>query len=524
MSLVSRATGYVRKAFPDHWSFLLGEIALYSLVVLVVTGLWLTLFFRAGMSDIPYLGPYGPLRGVPVSHAFDSVLRISFDVRGGLLVRQTHHWAALVFVAAIGCHLLRVFFTGAFRRPREANWTIGLTMFLLALLEGFCGSSLPDDLLSGTGLRTAHGIVLSIPVAGTYLALFLFGGEYPGHDIIPRLFYAHVLLVPGLLLLLVRVHLGLVVKLKHTHWAAPGHSNRNVVGRPLFPQYMAKSAGLFCTVAGVLFALGGLLQVNPVWEFGPYRPDRASTEAQPDWYVGYLEGALRLMPAWETHVAGHTIAWDVFLPGVVLPAVLFGGLYLFPWAERWVTGPGRERHLCDRPRNQPTRTALGAAGVCFYAVLLMAGAQDVLAYVLRLPVEGLTYAFRMVLVVGPLLTYRATKQLCLSLQAADRRRLEKATGTGVVRLAAADGHREGRVGLGRAEAYRILMRDTPRPRTHGTEPGRFFHRHRIRNRLSAWYFGARVPLPVTEQQAGAVQALAADPEEAGRAAGADSPA
>src|SRR5262245_37006433 len=175
----------LRKSFPDHWSFLLGELALYSLIVLLLTGVWLTFFFRPDMGEVVYDGSYAPLRGVAMSSAFASTLDISFDVRGGLLMRQAHHWAALVFVAAIGLHLLLVFFTGAFRRPRELNWGIGVTLFVIALAEGFAGYSLPDDLLSGTGMRIAQGIMLSVPVAGTYVSMFVFGAEFPGHDVVP---------------------------------------------------------------------------------------------------------------------------------------------------------------------------------------------------------------------------------------------------------------------------------------------------------------------------------------------------
>jgi ubiquinol-cytochrome c reductase cytochrome b subunit len=519
MPLRTTAQEYLRKAFPDHWSFLLGEIALYSLLVLVVTGVYLTFFFRPDMTETPYTGSYTPLRGIRASQAYISALDISFDVRGGLLIRQIHHWGALVFLAAIGCHLLRIFFTGSFRRPREVNWMIGVTLFLLSLFEGFCGYSLPDDLLSGTGLRTAQGIVLSIPVIGTYLSFFIFDGQYPGHAIIPRLYIAHVLLVPGLILLLVRVHLGLVVKLKHTQWAKPGHTNRNVIGKPLFAQYAVKSTGLFFAVAGVLALMAALFQINPIWDFGPYRPDQTSLDAQPDWYVGYLEGALRLMPAWETDFAGHTIVWDVFLPGAALPAVLFGVLYCFPLFERWLTGPSREHHLCDRPRNQPTRTALGVVGVTVYAVLLLAGGQDVLAYIFHVPVEYLTYFFRGLVFAGPLFAYWATRRLCLGLQAADRRRLLQGAGTGDVRRTAAGGYREGRTPLPAEEAYRILVRETPRPRAHGTEAWRLFRLHRVRNRLSAWYFGDRVELPATEWQVRAVRAVTADPEEFEKAHG-----
>ncbi|MEU9441663.1 cytochrome b N-terminal domain-containing protein [Streptomyces sp. NPDC048304] len=513
LPVASAGKEFLRKAFPDHWSFLLGELALYSLLVLVLTGVWLTLFFHPDMTERPYTGSYLPLRGTMTSEAYASVLHISFDVRGGLLMRQMHHWAALVFVAAIGVHLLRIFLTGAFRRPREVNWTIGVTLFLFSLLEGFCGYSLPDDLLSGTGLRTAQGIVLSVPVVGTYLSFFVFGGQYPGHEIIPRLYVTHILLVPGLLLALVGAHLTFVVVHKHTQWAKPGHTNRNVIGKPLVPQYATKSAGLFFIQAGVLALMAALLQINPVWAFGPYRADHVSLDAQPDWYVGYLEGALRLMPAWETDFAGHTIVWDVFLPGVMLPVVLFLILYAYPFFERWLTGPLPEQHLCDRPRNQPTRTALGAAAVAAYAVLLMAGGQDVLAYKFDLPVELLTRSFRTALFVLPFVTYHATKRACLGLQAADRQRLLDGGATGEVRRTAGGGYEEAHTLLPREEAYRILVRDTPRPRAEGTEAWRWFHRHRLRNALSRWYFGKSVEMPATAWEKRRVEFVRAAPGE-----------
>jgi ubiquinol-cytochrome c reductase cytochrome b subunit len=506
---------FLRKAFPDHWSFLLGEMALYSLVFLVLTGVFLSFFFHPDMTELPYTGSYTPLRGVFTSQAYASVLHISFDIRGGLLLRQIHHWAALVFVAAIGVHLLRIFFTGAFRRPREVNWTIGVTLFGLALLEGFCGYSLPDDLLSGTGLRTAQGIMLSIPVVGTYFQFFVFGGQYPGHEIIPRLYVLHILLLPALLLALVAVHLGFVVYHKHTQWARPGHTNRNVIGKPLVPQYTAKSVGLLFTLMGVLTLMAALMQINPVWLFGPYRADQVSLDAQPDWYVGFLEGALRLMPAAEWNVAGHTFVWDVFLPGVVLPTALFLVLYTYPFFERWITGPRPEQHLCDRPRNQPTRTALGVAAVSAYAVLLLAGGQDVLAYVFKLPLEVLTYSFRAAVFVVPFVAYHAARRACLGLQAADRRRLLEGQVTAEVRRTPGGGYQEARTLLSGEETYRILVRDEPRPRAHGTEVWRWFRRHRVRNALSRWYFGERVELPTTEWQRQRIRVARAGPGEAG---------
>ncbi|MFG2794741.1 cytochrome bc complex cytochrome b subunit [Streptomyces sp. NPDC048419] len=434
----------LRKAFPDHWSFLLGEIALYSLIVLVLTGVWLTLFFHPDMREVVYAGGYVPLRGVRMSEAFDSTLHISFDIRGGLLIRQMHHWAALVFIAAIGVHMLRVFFTGAFRRPREANWVIGLTLFVIALAEGFAGYSLPDDLLSGTGLRIAQGIMLSIPVVGTYVSMFVFGAQFPGQDIVPRLYSLHILLLPGALIALVTVHLILVFYLKHTHWRGPGKSNRNAVGKPMFPQFVASSSGLFFTVFGVLAFLAGIAQINPVWVYGPYRPDQASTGSQPDWYVGFLEGALRLVPPWETTVAGHTVMWNVLLPAVVLPALLFLVLYLYPFVEQRLTGEaGREQHLCDRPRERPVRTGLGAAGITFFGVLLLAGGNDVVAQSFRISINVLTWILRIALVLAPIAAFLMTRQICRALLQAERERLVEGEETGEVRQGVEGGYESG---------------------------------------------------------------------------------
>ncbi|MFI1093307.1 cytochrome bc complex cytochrome b subunit [Streptomyces sp. NPDC020917] len=500
----------LRKAFPDHWSFLLGEIALYSFVVLLLTGSWLTLFFEPGTHQVVYEGGYVPLQGVRMSQAYASTLHISFGVRGGLLMRQMHHWAAVVFVAAIGVHMLRVFFTGAFRRPREGNWMTGITLLILALLEGFAGYSLPDDLLSGTGLRTANTIVESIPVVGTYLAFFLWGGAFPGTLLNSRLYIVHVLFVPGLLIALVTVHLFLVVYLKHTQWAGRGRTNRNAVGQPMFPQFTAKTTGLFLSVFGVLTVLGTLAQVNPVWLYGPFRADQASTDAQPDWYVGFLEGALRLMPPWETSVAGHTVSWNVLLPAVVLPGVLFGLLFLYPVFERWLTGDVGEHHLCDRPRDKPVRTAFGVAGIVWYGVLLLAGGNDVAAFAFHASVNALTWILRVALFVAPVLAFMVTKRFCLALQAHERRLLTRGRETGEVRQTVYGGIEPGHAPVSTGRLYRFLVRDLPRPipAPRGEAP-----RHvRLRSALSRWYFGRRVTLAPTLNESEHVKEIQAQPD------------
>ncbi|MFC0601460.1 cytochrome b [Streptomyces palmae] len=485
----------LRKAFPDHWSFLLGEMALYSFMVLVLTGLYLTLFFDPSMATGIYDGAYAPLRGLRMSQAYATTLHISFEVRGGLLVRQTHHWAALVFVASILVHMLRIFFTGAFRRPREGNWVIGVTLLALAMLEGFCGYSLPDDLLSGTGMRTANTIVMSIPVVGTELGFFLWGGSYPGHSILPRLYIIHVLFIPGLLIALITAHLVLVFYLKHTQWPGPGRTQRNVVGQPMFPQFAAKSTGWFCLVFGALTLMGAIAQINPVWSYGPYRTDQVSSDAQPDWYVGFLEGGLRIMPPWENTVAGHTLMWNVLVPTVLLPAALFLALYLYPFLEQWVTGDPREHHLCDRPRDRPVRTGLGVAGIVFYAVLLIAGGNDVIAYTFRVSIETLTWILRVAVLAGPPLAFMITKRICLAMQAHERRLLTQGEETGMVAQSPYGHLTEAHRPLGARHRARLIGREVPEPLSPPADAGPLTRRQRLRTALSSWYYRDRVEFP-----------------------------
>jgi ubiquinol-cytochrome c reductase cytochrome b subunit len=408
----------LQKVFPNHWSFLLGEIALYSFVVLVITGVFLTFFFKASTEPVTYEGSYEPLQGVEVSQAYKSTLDLSFDVRAGLVMRQMHHWAALVFVAAIVVHLARVFFTGAFRRPRELNWVIGITLLLLGILNGFAGYSLPDDQLSGTGVRIAYSVLLSVPFIGPWAASLLFGGGFPGEDIIPRLFTIHILIVPVIITGLLVLHLGLLVRHKHTHFPGKGARDDNVVGERLWPTYAFKAGGLFFLVGAVLAALGGLAQINPVWMWGPYQTQNVSSASQPDWYMGWLEGALRLMPNWEWRGWGYQIP-NPFWAAVLLPGVTFTLLYLWPWIEARVTKDRREHHVLDRPRDRPVRTALGAATLSFYTVLGFAGSNDVLAIAFDLSLNAVLVAFRVLLFTVPPIVGVVTYRVCKELQRRD---------------------------------------------------------------------------------------------------------
>ena len=423
------------KVFPDHWSFMLGEIALYSFIVVLLSGVYLTLFFKPSMVEVIYNGSYVPLKGIEMSEAYSSSLDISFDVRGGLLIRQMHHWAALIFVAAIAVHMFRVFFTGAFRKPREFNWIIGVGLATLALAAGFSGYSLPDDLLSGNGLQIARGIVQSIPIIGTWGAFLLFGGEYPGTDFISRLYGIHILLVPGLILALVTVHLMLVWTQKHTQFPGPGRTNNNVVGYPLMPVYMAKAGGFFFIVFGICTLIAGLVTLNPIWIFGPYTPDQVSAGSQPDWYIGWLDGALRIMPNIETYLFGYTISWNVLIPAVIMPGIVFTALAFYPFLEAWVTGDKREHHLLDRPRNNPTRTGIGVMAITFYGLLWIGGGNDIIATSFNLTINSITWFLRLTIFVLPPIAFVVTRRICLALQRRDRDKLLHGYETGrVLRL------------------------------------------------------------------------------------------
>ena len=433
LNLSAGGRKYLRKVFPDHWSFMLGEIALWSFVVLLVTGVFLSLWFTPSMSESTYEGSYAQLRGVPMSDAYASTLHITFDVRGGLLMRQIHHWAAMVFIAGMLVHLIRVFVTGAFRKPREVTWLIGGTMLLLGVLEGFAGYSLPDDLLSGTGLRIADGIVKATPVVGSYLSFLAFGGEFPGTNAIPRLYIVHVLLIPGLLLALVAAHLLLIVYHKHTQWAGPGRTERNVVGYPFLPVYLAKSTGFFFVVFGTLALMGGAAVDQPDLEVRALRPGARSppapsptgTWASPRACCGSSPAGRPTSPA--TRSPGTSCC-----PGQVLALAPFLLVMAWPFLEAWVTGDKREHHLLQRPRDAPTRTAFMAAMIAAYGLLWAAGGNDILATRLHVSLNGITYAIRIAIFVVPPLVFLIARRWCLGLQRADNDRLAHGEATGVI--------------------------------------------------------------------------------------------
>ncbi len=424
---------FMRKVFPDHWTFMLGEIALWSFVILLLTGTFLSLFFAPSMNDVVYHGSYVKLDGIRMSQAYQSTLNISFDVRGGLLIRQIHHWAADLFMAAIIAHMLRIFFTGAYRKPREINWLIGIGLFTLGLLEGLFGYSLPDDQLSGAGLRVFEGILQGIPIVGTYGAFFLYGGPFPGTSIIPRMYILHVFLIPGLILGLVTAHLFIMVHQKHTQMPGLGKTEKNVVGQPFFPYFMAKGGAWFFFIFGVLAVLATFAQINPIWLYGPYTPLAISSASQPDFYMGLLEGSLRIMPSWEISFLGHTLSMSVLIPFAVPLTVVLGGAAAWPFFERWATGDKSWHNVNDRPRNAPIRTATGMAAVTFYGILWIEGANDVIADFLQIPLYTITWAARVLVFVAPVVAFLLTRRICIGLQRKDAGLLEHGVETGIIR-------------------------------------------------------------------------------------------
>ncbi|GGM65029.1 cytochrome bc1 complex cytochrome b subunit [Thermopolyspora flexuosa] len=422
----------MRKIFPDHWSFLLGEIALYSFVILLLTGTFLTFWFEPSMQEVEYNGSYEPLKGVHMSAAYASALEITFDVRGGLLMRQIHHWAALLFVAGMMAHMLRVFFTGAYRKPRELNWLIGLGLLSLSMVEGLFGYSLPDDLLSGAGLRITQGVLVSVPLVGTYLQFFLFGGEYPGDDVIGRFYSLHILIIPGILLALISAHMILMWVQKHTQMPGKGRTETNVVGAPFYPAFMVKSGAYFMFTFAVLAGLGTFAQINPIWLYGPYTPADISAGSQPDFYMGFLEGALRIMPAWEINIGGYTLALSVLIPALIPLGLIMTGAALYPFIERWVTGDNREHHIADRPRNNPHRTAIGVSVITFYGILWMLGANDEISMHFHISLFALSIFGRIAIFVGPAIAYFVTYRICIGLQRKDAEVLAHGVESGVI--------------------------------------------------------------------------------------------
>ena len=333
------------------------------------------------------------------------------------------------------------------------------------MLEGYTGYSLPDDLLSGTGVRVVYSIIESIPLIGTWAAYLIVGSSYPGQDILSRLFVIHEFLFPALIVGLLTAHLAILWRQKHTDFPGPGKTEHNIVGSRLWPQYALKSGGLFMIVFGVCAALGGLVQINPIWIYGPYNPYAVSAGSQPDWYVGWLDGGVRLWPHWEFRSWGHEIA-NPFFPGILMPGLVFTIMYAWPWIDKRLFHDYAEHNLLDRPRDKPLRTAIGVGALAFFTDLTLASATDLLGNDLQIPFERLIEILQYGVFVGPLVTGVIAYKVCQSLQMRRTHPIKKPTGGIIIRTAdggyhtlgdvhGGDGHGNGHGGDGHGNGHDV---------------------------------------------------------------------
>ena len=418
------------QVFPTHWSSLLAQVAVGSFIVLVLSGIYLEFFFDPSMADTVYNGPYENLHGVGMTHAFQSTLAITFEHRGGLFIRQLHNWASSLFIASLLASLVVKFFIGAFRKPRHTVWMVSVGLLFVAVMGAFTGLLLPDDMLSGTSLRMTSGYILSIPVVGTWLHWMVFGGEFPGTQVLPLMHVAH-LLIPVAIVGLFVLRARLLRKHGYPQAAGEGRTETNVVGLR-GRAYAIRSAAMYAVTIGVLGVMAAVFQVNPVWQYGPADPADVSAGSTSPWFFGWVDGAVRLMPAWEIHLGNYTIPpW--FWPSMVFLPLSFIAFAVYPLVEARFTRDTAEHHLVQRPRDVPVRTSLGMLVATFYACLQLAAATDVIAFTFNLSADAVYWGARIAIFVLPGCAYWVTYRICLGLQRSDRTVLEHGVETGNIR-------------------------------------------------------------------------------------------
>ena len=451
---------------PERWTGLLWQVVVHSFVVVAITGVFLMFFYDPSSTPVVYDGSYQPLQGVEMSRALESTLQLSFDVRGGLLVRQLHNWGSSLMIAALIVHILSVFFTGAFRKPRELTWVALFLILFVAMATGLTGSVLPDDLLSSNSLAVLDGVLKSIPFVGAWLSALIFQGSFPS-GAISTFYPLHVIVLPAVLAALI-----LFVGVRGL---------------------LARAGGMFFIVVGLLTAISALVTVNPVATYGPADPGNASAGSGAVWYLAFLDGAQRLVPSgWEFEWLDRTWTLSVLVPVTISGLFLFAGL-LYPFAEGWITNDKRMHLVPDRLRNMPTRTAIGVAAMVFYGVLWAAAGSDVIALTFRLTGEGVILTLQLLLLAGPPLAFILTKRVCLALQRKDRDIALHGFETGrIVRLPGGE-YLEVHQEVSAAERRRLTEFESPEPsmiRPHSD--GRIRVQDRLRAVLSRWMYADRL--------------------------------
>lgn len=471
-----------------RWSNLFGVVAFACFLVLGVTGVLLTFTYTPSSELVTYTGPYEPLQGARVTEAFASMMRISFEQTGGLLVRQTHHWAALLMPAAVIVQLLVTFFTGGFRRPHRLSWVLLVVAFVLVLAAGWSGYALPDDMLSGTGLRIVHGVVLSVPFIGTWVADRMFGGQFPG-QIVENLYPLHVVIAPALLVLVMVARAALAVR---DPAVARPQDVRSSLGLRLWPDAALRAGGLVAITSSVLVLLGATSTISPIWSYGPASGSEVGAGSQPDWYMGFLDGALRLVPAgWETEWGGWTVTFATLVPLVVVGAY-FGLLLVYPFVEEWVSQDRAPHHLLDRPRNVPVRTGIGVAGALFYGILWGAASADIVSTEFGVSFELVITVLQLAILAGPPLAFDITRRFCIGLQRRDREIALHGHETGRIVQMPDGGYAEVHQPASAAEL--AVLRVTPAPAEQGRPDGtgRLSGRERVRGVLARGFSTGRV--------------------------------
>lgn len=483
-----------RRVVPDHWSLFFGQIAVASFIVCSLSGVFLMFFYEPSTTPVTYEGSYAGLHGVEMSRALESTVHLSFEVRGGLLMRQLHHWSASIMIAAVMLHLLRIFFTGAFRKPRELVWLLWFGILLAGMGAGLTGHILPDDALSGTSLMVMDGLLKGIPIIGTWLSSLVFEGRFPT-GAIDTFYPLHVLILPAVIILFLLVIGLLDLRHRPAQFRGPGRTEHNVVGRP-FMVALVKSGGLFCIVFGVLALMAATTQVNPVWTYGPADPTVASASGGALWYLAFLDGAQRLVPpGWEFVLFDRT--WT---PAILVPLAV-GGLFfvtamVYPFIERWVTGDATEHHLLDRPRHTPTRTGIGVAGIVFYGVMWVAGGSDTIALHFSLSNEAVILTLQVAFFLGPVLGFVVTKRICLGLQRKDRDIALHGYETGRIVRSPDGEYTEVHQPVDAYQRWTLIDYETYKPLVlRPDEHGRIRFRDRLHVRVSRWFFEDRIVPP-----------------------------
>ncbi|QSG13242.1 Cytochrome b subunit of the bc complex [Halapricum desulfuricans] len=408
------------KAFPAEDSFLLGEIALFCFVMLALTGIFLGFFFEPSTSATTYEGSVAKFQGEELPAAFASVLQITYDVPFGMFIRRFHHWAAHLFVASIGLHMLRVFFTGSYRNPREPNWIVGTGLAILAIGAAYTGYALPFDEFAATATGIGFNVTTSIPVVGDFLANIVFGGSFPSSATIPRLYFLHVLVIPVLIVALLAVHMLILIRQKHTESqredtvapaAASDGGDRTVdreddtvvVGLPAFPNQAAVSAVVFFLTLATLSLLAGFLPVHNIAAYGPNNPAGTPDLIMPDWFLMWLYGFLKLLPSWLSFtipIVGIHVSAE-FIGGLGIPALIFLIIFAWPFIDR----EDEPVHFTADPLNRPWQTSVGVSAVVFIMLASLGGMNNLAARATGLSTGTLNPLLLAALIVGPILAF-----------------------------------------------------------------------------------------------------------------------